>query len=54
MSNGIRPSLELFCSVTARLVLSSGCTRREIADDQGIGLLALMRCVRHDRDATDS
>jgi len=36
-----------------RLALTSGRTRREIADDLGIGLSTLTRWVRQDRDAED-
>ncbi|KDB04121.1 hypothetical protein U879_08480 [Defluviimonas sp. 20V17] len=36
-----------------RLALTSGRTRREIADDLGIGLSTLTRWVRQDRDAEE-
>jgi transposase len=52
MSNGNRPTPE-FRREAVRLALTSGRTRREIADDLGIGLSTLTRWVRQDRDAEE-
>lgn len=52
MSNGKRPTPE-FRREAVRLALKSGRTRREIADDLGIGLSTLTRWVRQDRDADE-
>lgn len=52
MSNGKRPTPE-FRREAVRLALTSGRTRREIADDLGIGLSTLTRWVRQDRDAEE-
>ena len=52
MSNGKRPTPE-FRREAVRLALTSGRTRREIADDLGIGLSRLTRWVRQDRDAEE-
>ena len=50
MGPGNRPTPE-FRREAVRLALSSGRTRREIADDLGIGLSTLTRWVSRDRDA---
>lgn len=50
MSHGKRPTPE-FRREAVRLALTSGRTRREIADDLGVGLSTLTRWVREDRDA---
>ncbi|UWQ46063.1 transposase [Leisingera aquaemixtae] len=50
MGNGNRPTPE-FRREAVRLALTSGLTRREVADDLGIGLSTLTRWVRQDRDA---
>ena len=52
MSNGKRPTPE-FRREAVRLALTSGRTRREIADDLGVGLSTLTRWVRQDRDAEE-
>lgn len=52
MSNGKRPTPE-FRREAVGLALTSGRTRREIADDLGIGLSTLTRWVRQDRDAEE-
>lgn len=52
MSNGKRPTPE-FRREAVRLALTSGRTRREVADDLGIGLSTLTRWVRQDRDAEE-
>lgn len=52
MSHGKRPTPE-FRREAVRLALTSGRTRREIADDLGIGLSTLTRWVRQDRDAEE-
>jgi len=52
MSNGKRPTPE-FRREAVRLALTSGRTRREIADDLGIGLSTLTRWVSKDRDAEE-
>ena len=50
MGNGNRPTPE-FRREAVRLVLTSGRTRREIAEDLGIGLSTLTRWLSHERDA---
>lgn len=52
MSHGKRPTPE-FRREAVRLALTSGRTRREIADDLGVGLSTLTRWVRDDRDAEE-
>ena len=52
MGNGNRPPPE-FRGEAVRLVLSSGRTRREIAEDLGIGLSTLTRWLREERDASE-
>jgi len=52
MGNGNRPTPE-FRREAVRLALTSGRTRREIADDLGIGLSTPTRWVRLDRDAEE-
>jgi transposase len=52
MSKGKRPTPE-FRREAVRLALTSGRTRREIAEDLGIGLSTLTRWVRQDRDADE-
>ncbi len=52
MGNGNRPTPE-FRREAVRLALTSGRTRREVADDLGIGLSTLTRWVRQDRDAEE-
>jgi transposase len=52
MSHGKRPTLE-FRREAVRLALTSGRTRREIANDLGVGLSTLTRWVREDRDAEE-
>ena len=50
MGNGNRPTPE-FRREAVRLALTSGRTRREIANDLGIGLSTLTRWVSQERDA---
>lgn len=52
MSNRKRPTPE-FRREAVRLALTSGRTRREIADDLSIGLSTLTRWVRQERDAEE-
>lgn len=52
MGNGNRPTPE-FRREAVRLALSSGRTRREIAEDLGIGLSTLTRWLREERDASE-
>ncbi len=52
MSHGKRPTPE-FRREAVRLALTSGRTRREIANDLGVGLSPLTRWVREDRDAEE-
>ncbi|MDE4304145.1 transposase [Phaeobacter gallaeciensis] len=52
MGNGNRPTPE-FRREAVTLELTSGRTRREIAEDLGIGLSTLTRWVRQDRDAEE-
>ncbi|PJF07767.1 transposase [Pseudorhodobacter sp. MZDSW-24AT] len=49
MGNGNRPTPE-FRREAARLALTSGRTRREIAQDLGIGLSTLTRWLGQERD----
>ena len=49
MGNGNRPTPE-FRREAVRLALTSGRTRREIAEDLGIGLSTLTRWVSQQRD----
>lgn len=49
MGNGTRPTPE-FRHEAARLALTSGRTRREIAEDLGIGLSTLTRWLIQERD----
>jgi transposase len=50
MGNGNRPTPE-FRREAVRLALTSGRTRREIAEDLGIGLSTLTRWLGRERDA---
>lgn len=50
MGNGSRPTPE-FRREAVRLALTSGRTRREIAEDLGIGLSTLTRWLSQERDA---
>ena len=50
MGNGNRPTPE-FRREAVRLALTSGRTRREIAEDLGIGLSTLTRWLSRERDA---
>lgn len=50
MCHGKRPTPE-FRREAVRLALTSGRTRREIADDLGAGLPTLTRWAREERDA---
>ena len=52
MGNGNRPAPE-FRREAVRLALTSGRTRREIAEDLGIGLSTLTRWLSHERDASE-
>ncbi|MDE4059829.1 IS3 family transposase [Phaeobacter gallaeciensis] len=52
MGNGNRPTPE-FRREAVRLALTSGRTRREIAEDLGIGLSTLTRWLSRERDASD-
>jgi transposase len=52
MGNGNRPTPE-FRREAVRQALTSGRTRREIADDLGMGLSTLTRWVRQDRDSEE-
>lgn len=52
MGNGHRPTPE-FRREAVRLALTSGRTRREIADDLGIGLSTLTRWLSKERDASE-
>ena len=49
MGNGNRPTPE-FRREAVRLALTSGRTRREIAEDLGIGLSTLTRWLSRERD----
>ena len=49
MGNGNRPTPE-FRREAVRLALTSGRTRREIAEDLGIGLSTLTRWLTQERD----
>jgi transposase len=49
MGNGNRPTPE-FRREAVRLALTSGRTRREIAEDLGIGLSTLTRWLSQERD----
>ena len=51
MGNGNRPTPE-FRREAVRLALTSGRTRREIAEDLGIGLSTLSRWLSQERDAS--
>lgn len=53
MGNGNRPTPE-FRREAVRLALTSGRTRREIAEDLGIGLSTLTRWLGRERDATSA
>ena len=53
MGNGNRPTPE-FRREAVRLALTSGRTRREIAEDLGIGLSTLTRWLSQERDAEPS
>jgi Transposase len=48
MGNGNKPTPE-FRREAVRLALTSGRTRREIAEDQGVGLSTLTRWLGQDR-----
>lgn len=50
MGRGNRATPE-FCREAVRLALTSGRTRREIAEDLGIGLSTLTRWVSDERDS---
>lgn len=50
MGNGYRPTPE-FRREAVRLALTSGRTRREIAEDLGVGLSTLTRWLGRERDA---
>ena len=52
MGNGNRPTLE-FRREAVRLALTSGRTRREIAEDLGIGLSTLTRWLSRERDTVE-
>ncbi|WP_205319974.1 transposase, partial [Notoacmeibacter marinus] len=52
MGNGNRPTPE-FWREAVRLGLTSGRTRREIAEDLGIGLSTLARWLSRERDASE-
>ena len=52
MENGNRPTPE-FRREAVRLALPSGRTRREIAEDLGIGLSTLTRWLSQERDAIE-
>ncbi|WP_404944761.1 IS3 family transposase [Sagittula sp. P11] len=52
MGNGNRPTPE-FRREAVRLALTSGRTRREIAEDLGIGLSTLTRWLSRERDTVD-
>ena len=52
MGNGNRPTPE-FRREAVRLALSSGLTRREIAEDLGIGLSTLTRWLSQERDVRE-
>lgn len=52
MSQGKRPTPE-FRREAVRLALTSGRTRREIAEDLDIGLSTLSRWLRQERDAEE-
>ena len=52
MGNGNRPTPE-FRREAVRLALTSGRTRREIADDLGSGLSTLTRLLREERGASE-
>jgi transposase len=52
MGKGNRPTLE-FRREAVRLALTSGRTRREIAEDLGIGLSTLTRWLSQERDASE-
>ena len=52
MGNANRPTPE-FRREAVRLALTSGRTRREIAEDPGIGLSTLTRWLSQERDASE-
>ena len=52
MGNGNRPTPE-FRREAVRLALTSGRTRREIAEDLGIGVSTLTRWLGQERDVTE-
>jgi len=52
MGNGNRPTPE-FRREAVRLALTSGRTRREIAEDLGIGLSTLTRWLSQERDVNE-
>lgn len=52
IGNGNRPTPE-FRREAVRLALTSGRTRREIAEDLGIGLSTLTRWLRDERDVRE-
>lgn len=52
MGNGNRPTPE-FRREAVRLALTSGRTRREIAEDLGIGLSTLTRWLSQERDVRE-
>ena len=53
MGNGNRPTPE-FRREAVRLALTSGRTRREIAEDLGIGLSTLTRWLREEHDVSET
>jgi transposase len=53
MGNGNRPTPE-FRREAVRLALTSGRTRREIAEDLGIGLSTLTRWLGQERDVREA
>ncbi len=52
MGNGNRPTPE-FRREAVRLALTSGRTRREVAEDLGVGLSTLTRWLGQDRDVSE-
>ena len=52
MGNGNRPTPE-FRREAVRLALTNGWTRREIAEEPGIGLSTLTRWLRDERDGSE-
>lgn len=52
MGNGNRPTPEFRCEAV-RLALTTGRTRREIAEDLSIGLSKLTRWLSQERDVSE-